>query len=145
MANPLISLGVLNRLRTNVTFAAFPELNVIASFLGEEGVGLRLNGPTTTRIQAMTGSVPSPEPYVPVVLTINLLKSQPLASVYKAQMEASALVGDLIVRGDSRALSSYYLSNCSLDEVGELRFNGRDAGWVVSIGGNWNVNNSQWN
>jgi hypothetical protein len=144
MANPLQSLGVLNRLRANITLNDFPELNVIASFLGEAGIGLRMNGPATTRIPAMTGTVPSPEPYVPLTLTINLLKSQPLAGLYKRQMEDTTLVGDLIVRGDARTLPSYYLSNCSIDDVAELAFSGRDAGWNVSISGNWNVNNAQW-
>lgn len=145
MANPLADLGVLNRLRASVLIPAFPQLNVTASFLGEEGIALRLNGPVTTRIQAMTGSVPSPEPFVPTTVTINLLKSQFLSSLYKGQMEANSLIGDLTVRPDARTLTPYFLSNCSIDEVAELMFNGKLAGYAVSIGGNWNVNNELWN
>lgn len=146
MANPLIDLGQLNRLKTGVLIPLFPELNVTASYLGEEGVNLRLNGPVTTRVNAMTGSVPSPEPYVPVVLVIHLVKSQPLSALYKAQMELSSLLGDLTVRADvAKGLTPYYLSNCSIDNVGELTFNGRSIDYGVEIGGNWNVNNSLWN
>lgn len=145
MANPLISTGVLNRLKTGVIVPAFPQLNVTASFLAEEGISLRLNGPITTRVQAMTGTVPSPEPFVPVVVTINLLKSQPLSGLYKAQMEDTALIGDITVRGDTRVLPPYNLLNCSIDEVGELTFNGKTVGYAVTIGGNWIVNNALWN
>lgn len=145
MGNPLQDLGVLNRLRTNITINDFPELNVTASFLGEAGIGLRLNGPVTTRLGAMTGTVPSPEPYVPVVLTIGLLKSQFIAGLYKAQMEDLSLIGDLIVRGDARTLPGWYLSNCSIDDVGEQTYNGKSADFVVTINGNWLINNSLWN
>src|ERR1700743_1723349 len=100
MANPLIDLGQLNRLKTSVLIPNFPELNVTVSYLGEEGINLRLNGPVTTRVPAMTGSVPSPEPYAPVTLVIHLVKSQTLSVLYKAQMEDLALIGDLTVRPD---------------------------------------------
>lgn len=146
MANPLIDLGQLNRLRTSVIIQQFPELNVSVSYLGEEGIGLRMNGPVTTRVAAMSGTVPSPEPYVPIVVTINLLKSQPLSALYKAQMETLSVIGDITVRPDVNrgALTPYLLSNCSIDEVAELVFNGRVAGYAVSIGGNWNINNALW-
>lgn len=146
MANPLIDLGQLNRLKTAMLVRNFPELNVTASYLGEEGIGLRLNGPVTTRVPAMTGSVPSPEPYVPIVVTVNLLKSQPLSALYQAQMLVTTVIGDLVVRPDvARGLGPYYLSNCSIDDVAELQFNGKVAGYAVSIGGNWNINNTLWN
>lgn len=146
MANPLIDLGQLNRLRTSVLIPNFPELNVTASWLGKEGVNLRMNGPVTTRVPAMTGSVPSPEPYVPVTLVIHLVKSQTLSVLYKAQMEDLALIGDLTVRPDVlKGLPAYYLTNCSIDNVGELTFNGESIDYGVEIGGNWNVNNSLWN
>lgn len=146
MANPLIDLGQLNRLKTSVLIANFPELNVSASFLGEEGVNLRMNAAVTTRLPAMTGSVPSPEPYVPVTLVIHLIKSQPLSALFQAQMQDISVIGDLVVRPDVVAgLGPYYLSNCSIDNVGELSFNGRSIDYGVEIGGNWNVNSALWN
>lgn len=146
MANPLIDLGQLNRLKTSVLVSNFPQLNVTASFLGEEGVNLRMNGPVTTRIAAMTGSVPSPEPYVPVTLVIHLVKSQSLSALFQTQMQSTALIGDVTVRPDVvRGLGVYYLSNCSIDNVGELTFNGKSIDYGVEIGGNWYVNSALWN
>ena len=146
MTNPLIALGQLNRLKTSVLLVNFPQLNVTASYLGEEGINLRMNGPATTRVQAMTGSVPSPEPYVPVTLVIHLVKSQPLSAAYQAQMQDTTLIGDLTVRPDVvKGLGPYLLTNCSIDTVGELTFNGKSIDYGIEIGGNWNVNAALWN
>ena len=144
MSNPLIAQGTLNRLRGSVVWRSLPQLNVTASFLGEAGIGLRLAGPATTRINTMAGSVTSGEPYIPIVLTCNLLRTQALADGYKQQMEALSTIGDGVVRTDSRTLSPFALFNCSIDEVGDLAINGKDAGYVVTIGGYYLVNASLW-
>lgn len=144
MADPLVAQGTLNRLRGSVIIPAFPQLNVTASYLGEEGITLRLNAPVTTRVNTMTGSVTSPEPYVPVTLTVNLLKTQFLSDLYKNQMELSSLLGPLTVRPDAKTLSPYNLLNTSIDEVGELTFNGKSAGFGVMIGGYYLVNAAIW-
>lgn len=145
MANPLVSQGVLNRLRASVVWPAFPGLNVTAPFLGEEGIRLTLEGESTTFINTMTGAVTSPEPYMAVSLVINLLKTQPLANAYKAQMEIAALLGEGTVRPDASTLSPYQLINCAIESVRELNFSGRDAGFAVTIKGYYTVNNALFN
>lgn len=144
MANPLIAQGTLNRLRGSIVWQDNPQLNVTASFLGEAGIGLRMAGPVTTRINTMTGSVTSPEPYAPIVLTLNLLRTQSLADLYKQQMELLSTIGGATFRPDAKTLSPYVLFNCSIDDVGELTVNGKDAGYVVTCGGYWLINSQLW-
>jgi|SRR5215472_16204890 len=143
--NPLIAQGTLNRLRASVVWTSFPQLNVTASFLGREGVRLALEGETTTFINTMTGAVTSPEPYMPVSLVMNLLKTQSLSSLYKQQMELNALLGDGTVRPDSITLPPYGIINCAIQSVRELNFSGEDAGFAVTIRGYYPVNSSLFN
>lgn len=142
--NPLIDQGTLNRLRASVVWDAFPQLNVTAPFLGKEALRLALEGAATTNIVTLTGVVTSPEPFMPVSLTMHLLKTQALSDAYKKQMELSTLLGKGTVRPDSRTLSPYLLFNCSIMGVRELDFSGVDAGYAVTVQGYYNVNAALW-
>lgn len=144
VGNPLVPQGLLNRILASVIWSDFPDLNVTASFLGEEMTRLSLNGPGATRIGTATGQVASPEPFIPVTLRINLLKSQVLADAYKRKMESSVMMGDCTVRPDAVTLSPYQLRNCSLGPVEPLEFNGKSAGWIISVDGYYLINSSLW-
>lgn len=145
MSNPLVAQGVLNRVLASVIWQGFPQLNVIASFLNREGIRLALDGDATRFLPTMTGAVTSPEPYQMVTLTINLLKTQPLAALYKAQMEDQTVLGDCVVRPDSITLTPYDLVNCALESVREQSYSGEDAGWSVTVRGYYIVNASLFN
>ena len=136
--------GTLNRIRGSVNWDDHPELNVTAPFLGNEGISLALEGESTVFFPTMTGAVTSPEPYMMLRLTIHLLKTQTLSDSYKAQMELLSLIGNGTVRPDvvSGGLSPYSAVNCAIEGVREMPFNGRDAGFVVSIRGYYTTNNS---
>jgi hypothetical protein len=140
--NPLVDQGTLNRLRGSVVWNAHSELNVTAPYLGDEAIRLALEGEATNFLPTLTGVVTSPEPYQMIGLTMNLLKTQPLANAYKKQMEFLALIGDGTVRSDAKALGVYQIINCSIQSVRELNFNGRDAGYVVSVKGYYAINSS---
>jgi len=142
MANPLIDQGTLNRIRGSVTWDNFPTLNVTAPYLGEEGIGLTLDGETTVFIPTMTGATTSPEPYMMCTLTMALLKTQPLSAAYKQQMETLSQLGNCTVRPDAKALGVYPLINCAIQGVGPLRFNGKDAGWGAICRGYYLINSS---
>ena len=142
--NPLISQGSLNRLRANVVVTDWPNLNVPSSFLGKAGVSLGLEGESTVFIPTMTGAVTSPEPYMMIGLTVNLIRSQSIANQYKLKMESSALIGNITVVPDSSTLSDYLLVNCGIQSVRELNFSGDDAGFVVTIRGYYMLNNNMW-
>jgi hypothetical protein len=121
-----------------------PELNVTAEFLGEEGIAINFGGETTTFLPTMTGQVSSPEPYQPATVSINLLKTQFLADLYKAQIEDDARIGGVFVRVDTRQLGVYNFSNCAIQNIGEIRANGKDAGFRVTIQGYYTINNALW-
>lgn len=141
MSNPLVLQGVLNRLRASTVLDDHPELNITASYLGRDGIKLALEGDASTYLPTMTGGVPSPEPYMICNVTAQLLKTQPLSAAYKAQMESDTSIGNMTVRPDvGQGLSPYALTNCSIIGVREQDYAGKDAGWVVSIRGYYNIN-----
>ena len=144
MPNPNVPLGTLNRLRASVVIPDFTQLNVTASYLGRQGIRLGFTGNATVQIDAMTGTVTSPEPYLQFNLVMHLLKSQSLADLYKQQMENNTLLGQITVRPDATTLSPYNLLNATIMSVDELDFSGADAGYGVHLGGFYLVNNQVW-
>jgi hypothetical protein len=142
MAFPNTVQGTLNRLRGSLSFTDNPALNVIASNLGPEGISVSFGGGATTRIDTLTGQVTSPEPYIPVKLTVNLLRTQALADAYKTQQELNSLLGDVTFRTDAVTLGVYQFSNSSIGRVADMRVNGKDAGYALEIEGTYNINSS---
>ena len=140
MANPLVTQGTLNRLRASVVVPQAPELNVTAAYLGKEGISLALEGETTLYIPTMTGAVTSAEPYQMCSVSVNLLKTQFVANLYKQRMELLSTIGDIVVRPDASALGDYQIFNCAIRSVAELNMSGQDAGFRVTLGGYYNVN-----
>lgn len=144
MANPNINQGTLNRLVGSVVIPNFPELNVTPEFLGDEGIGITFEGESTTYINTMTGAVTSPEPYQAVAVAMHLLKTQFLANLYETKRSNDARVGDIVVRVDTRDFAPFSFLNCSIQSIGEIRANGRDAGYRVVLKGYQQINNSLW-
>jgi hypothetical protein len=140
--NPLISLGQLNRGLVSVTWPNFTSLNVTLPYLNREGIRLALEGQATAQLPALTGVVQSPEVFQPVTLTINILKSQGLAGLYKAQFETQTVLGPCTVRSDSSIFPAYYLTNMALEGVRELNFSGEDAGFAVMCRGTYPINSA---
>jgi len=142
--NPLIAQGTLNRLRGSVVVPSFSTLNVTSPYLGKAGIKLSLDGETTTMIPSMTGTVTSPEPYQMASVTIDLLKTNGLAALYKAQMENNSVIGNITVIPDTSALPTYQMINCAIESVRELDFAGENASFMVVIRGYYIVNNAMW-
>lgn len=140
--NPLVAQGTLNRLRASVLLADAPELDVTASYLGADGIRIALDGDAVARLRSLTGTVPSPEPYINGSVSFALLKSQPLANFYKNRMESNSLVGTITIRPDATPLDPYVFQNCSIKGVGELRLNGTDPAYLVTLEGIYYVNSS---
>lgn len=143
MANPLVSAGQLNRLVASVSWATFPTLNVTASFLNAGGIDLSLDGQATQMLPAMTAAVISPEPYMLATITINLLKTQALSQLYKAQMELSSPLGSCTVRPDvTSGLAPYMFQNCAIESVSAQSYNGSTAGYTVVCRGTYYINSN---
>ena len=139
-SNPLVAQGVLNRLRGSVIWANFPQLNVTASFLGPSGIRLALDGESVVYLPTLTGAVTSPEPYMLIGMTLDLLKTQSLSDAFKQQMESDSLLGNCTVRPDAATLSPYSLINCAIKSVLEMTFSGTTPSYNVTIGGYYLVN-----
>src|SRR6202790_1583538 len=112
-SNPMIAQGTLNRLRGSVKFVSNPQLNITAPYVVKEGISLSLEGEATLVIPTMTGVVQSPEPYMIANVTINIVKTNGIASTYKTFLENTSLVGDMVITPDTIALPTYYVNNSS--------------------------------
>ena len=143
-ANPLVPQGVLNRLRGSVVFSANASLNVTAGYLAKEGIRIAFDGDASLMVPTLTGGVVSPEPYQVAHVTMNLLKSQSLSDVYKQQIEVDTTIGDAVITTDASTLSTYSLSNCTLQGVQDIEINGTVVGYVVTFRGIYYVNSSLW-
>jgi len=146
--NPLVNQGVLNLARASVSWANFPNLNVTAPYLNRAGITLAKQGTGTIQLPTLTGAVQSPQPYMLVSVTINLLKTQPISALYQDQFEDTTILGNSVVRPDVNAgqgLDPYALYNSALDTVREQSYAGGEAGWAVSYHAYWIINNAMFN
>lgn len=144
-SNPQIAQGTLNRLRGSVVVPAFPSLQVTAPFLGKQGISLSFQGEAAEQIPTMTGTVVSDLPYQMATISIALLKTQSLSSVWEAQRQSQSAIGSVTVTPDTSAHPTYTIENCSIGSVRELSFSGDDAGYVVTVNGYYQINNDNWN
>jgi hypothetical protein len=140
--NPNIPQGVLNRIRASVIFASNPQLNVTAPYLGRRGITLAFSGDATVYIDAMTGAVTSPEPYLRVTMVMHLIKAQSFAQLYKTQLELLTLLGDATVRPDAPTMQPYFLTNTAIMNPGDQDFSGADADFPIRIGGVYQINSA---
>lgn len=143
--NPLVAQGTVNRIRGSLVIPNFPQLNVTAPFLGKEGIRLTFQGETTLYIPTMTGAATSPEPYLQVMIEVDLLKTQNLSSLYKAQQELLATIGAATLYPDTSSLPIYNFVNCAIQKTGDLNFAGTTAAYPITIGGLYNINSSLFN
>lgn len=145
MSNPMISAGTLNRVRASVKYTDHSELNVSASYLAKEGVEITFQGNIVESLQAMTGVVQSPQPYLLSQVKIHLLRSQTLATQYKKQWEKDGLVGGIRLYTDSNTFGEFDLSNVAITSVADMSFNGGEPGVVITLTGTYYVNSDMWN
>jgi hypothetical protein len=145
LSSPQVPQGIINLGRVNLQVVNFPQLNVTASFMGAGGLSFSRNGPATTFINTLTGRVRSPEPFQPVTVTVHLVKSQNLAGLWEAQLQASSLLGTLNIFTDARALPSYQFLEGGYDNVGEIVSNGKSAEYMITLGATYIINNNMWN
>lgn len=141
-SNPLVAQGNLNKLLASAFFPTNPQLNVSASFLGDDGVSIRFEGMASAYLTTMTGAVPSPNPYQIATCELHMLRTQGLAAVWKAQMETTTTIGDCVITPDAITLPQYTLNNCTIRGITDLPFAGKDPGFMVTIQGTYYENSS---
>ena len=144
-ANPLVPQGTLNLIRASAQLISYPQLNATSSYLAEGMISLTFTGEASGYYGTATGAVPSPNPYQIVECVLHLLRTQPLSNQWKTQIETTTTIGDIIVTGDATTLSTYYLSNCTIVNTGELTFNGKDPVYMITCRGTYYINATLFN
>lgn len=142
--NPLIKLGSLSRLRGSLTISDYPELNVTAPFLGRAGLSMAINGDLTQMLPQMVGMVQSQEVYLPVRITVPLVKTMQLANLYKRKWESDSNLGDCTFRGDATNLDAFDFVNCSIENLEGYDAGGTSGSVTIIIAGTYYVNNNLW-
>ena len=142
MANPIVPQGSLNLLRASVSIIDSPELNITSSYMSEGMVTLTQEGDASLLIPTATGAVQSPNPYVIVNVLTHLVRAQGLANQWKTRLETNTTLGSIAVIGDSSSLSQWNFVSGTLMNVGELTFNGKDAGYPINIRAVYQVNSN---
>jgi hypothetical protein len=132
--------GVLNRLRASVVYNDFPQLNVTSNFLTTEGIRLALEGNATDLLPAMVSLVSSPAPYLAASITMSLVRSSSLASLYKLQFEDTTLMGMVTIFPDTDVINPFIINNVALESIREMALAGMEAAIVVTARGYYNVN-----
>lgn len=144
MPNPMIPVGVLNRVRASIKFSNHSELNVSASYLAKEGVELVFQGNMTDFLPAMTGAVQSPQPYMIMQAKVHLVRSQALAAQYKTQWETNTAIGDAKLYSDSSTFGDFELLNTAITNVQDMSFAGGQPGVAITITGTYYINSEMW-
>lgn len=143
--NPLVSQGVLNRVRGALSVTSLPSLNITAPYLGREGISMRPTTNATDIIPTMTGTVGSQTTFMQVDLTVHLLKTQALGNSWRSQMLDTTALGELTYVSDASTFDDFTLYNGYIVSFGDLPSNGSDPGYVLNISGYIIVNNNLWN
>lgn len=145
MPSPLPQFGVINRLITSLTWEKAPDLNVTAAFLAHGMIRFSREGEATDYIPVAAGAIPSVNAFLMISLTLDLIKSQPLAARYEARLVSNSLLGSGTVRPDVREgiqpIDLYYMSIARPDE---LAFDGSSASYPVTLRGYMPINNDLW-
>lgn len=144
MSNPLIPLGFLNKVKAGISVTGNSALNITASYLAKPGVSMRPDGKATNMLDVMAGRVGSQEPYIPVTVSIAILKTQSIAAAYQNQFVTDTTLGEVVVTPDATSMVDFTLHNCYLEGFGEMKFDGTDPGYLITIGGYMLVNENMW-
>lgn len=146
MANTLISQGSLNRVRGSLVFPLFPLLNITAPYMSRNFISANFDEMAfVEQIETGTGFVNSPEPYVPAVIVVEILRTQALANNWFQQIQNTASIGTVEVHSDTAAFPSFPVINASVTKFDPGAFAGKDPVTKMTIRGILYVNSSMWN
>jgi hypothetical protein len=101
-------------------------------------------GPFTDQIETATGIVNSPKPFVMGHIVVSLLRSQILASLWIAQVQAGTYLGTVVAYPDSNVFPPISLTNASITEIDPGAFDGMDPAVKVTIKGTFYINANLW-
>lgn len=138
------SQGTLDRLRGSITVTDNSDLNVTSDYLGVGGITVAPSGNVTDFINTMTGRVTSPVPYIPVEVTINMLRTQTLAASWYDQALSNSLLGAVTITPDVTTFPNITLKNCGITSLPSQSYAGTDPSFDIVISGYMIVNAQLW-
>lgn len=145
MPSPLPQFGVVNRLITSLTWETASELNVTAAFLARGMIRFAREGEATDYLPVAAGAVPSVNAFLMVSLTMELIKTQPLAARYEARLLTNSILGKGTVRPDvSEGIGAFDLFEMSIARPDELAFDGSSAAYPITLRGYIPINSNLW-
>lgn len=144
MPNPLVSQGTLNRVRCHIVVPNFTGLNITSSYMGKSFAHIALEGDFTDQIGTGTGVVNSPEPYVFASITVGILRTQALASSWRAQWEDNSVIGDVTIHSDTAAWDAITINSAAIRHFDPNAYDGTDPVCALVLRGTYNINNSLW-
>ena len=145
MANSFISQGSLNRVRGSLVFPLFPTLNITAPYMSRNFITVTFDEMAfVEQIETGTGFVNSPEPYVPAVIVVEILRTQSLANNWFQQIQNNASIGTVEVHSDTAVFPSFPVINASVTKFDPGAFAGRNPVSRLTIRGIVYTNSSMW-
>lgn len=144
MANPYITAGPLNRVRTHIVIPNMPTLNVTPENMGKSFASIEFEGDWTTQIETGTGVVNSPEPYVMATISCGLLRSSALAAAWLFQGLGTTIMGDVTIYPDTSVFPPIVLNSVAIRQLQPGRFDGTDPVVALTLRGTMNINQNLW-
>lgn len=132
-------MDFLNKLYTKAVFTNAPELNVTAYDMGENMISATLEDEVVNRLRTAVGTVGSMAIFVPVTVSIDILKTSTAVDEYASRILSNAFIGgDLTVYNDVNSPYTIKDVSISLKELGAM--NGTQPSVTFEVKGNLEVN-----
>lgn len=123
---------------TKAVFSDDSGLNIIPSDLGEDMITVAFESEAVRRLKTAVGTIASPELFVDISLTMNILKTSPQYATYKERVSQNTIVsGNLTLYDDAN--QEWNFIRISLKPSG-FSSSGRDATVPFVLQANWPVN-----
>ena len=136
--------GPLNRIRSSVVVQNTPSLNIVAQNMGGGFVTVALQGEAAGLVGTGTGGVATLEPYQMAVVTVDLLRTQPLGSTWFTQMQINSAIGPITVYPDTTAFQPVPLDSCVINNVDLGAWDGKNPVIRLTLHGIFYVNAAAW-
>lgn len=129
----------LNKLYSKAIFSGDATMNVVAADLGEAMISATLGDNVVKRLPTATGTVGSLSIFVPVSVSIPVLKTSPSFKVYANRILTNGYIGGTLTLHDD-VNETYSIEEVSIDVQDIPNMNGTEPAVVFKIDGNLKVN-----
>jgi hypothetical protein len=142
--NPQIAQGILNRVLTSIIIPSNTALNITAPYMAKGFCKPEFEGDWTGQIGTGTGVVNSPEPYIMVRVTANLLRTQALSGNWIAQGQNTTYIGQVNVHSDTSTFPIITMTDTSIFSIDPGAMDGTDPVVRLVLRGAMAINSSLW-